>query len=102
MDRKAALDSYGVVFNVRTEIFKRDPRGKILEPLLHNEDDAVRVCAAASLAAPGDDRCIKILKDVAERPELNPSNAVILARFFLDNINKQLQMRESARNNSYQ
>jgi hypothetical protein len=91
MEKKEALESYQVVLDVREEVLSRDSSGNLLIPLLHDEDDAVRVCAAACMGGLAGDRFITIIRDVAERPEVNPSNVVFLARFFLDSINATIQ-----------
>ncbi len=47
-EKQEALHSYQRVLDVRTEVVRRDPLGKILIPLLHDEDDAVRVPSLCS------------------------------------------------------
>jgi hypothetical protein len=88
-ERNAAMAAYRKILVINRELQRRGLSIKLLEPLLRDDRDAVRVVAAMALSRPDDNRGIKILKDVAERPELNPSNVVMLARFFLENIEQQ-------------
>jgi hypothetical protein len=88
-EQQAAMAAYKRILAINGELQRRKASLKLLEPFLHDDRDAVRVVTAMALARPGDERCIKILKDVAERPEMSPSNVVMLAQFFLENIYKQ-------------
>jgi hypothetical protein len=83
------VSAYRKIVAIDDELQRRGSKIKFLTPLLNDRRDGVRVITAALLARPNDERCIKILRDVAERPETTASNVAMLARFFLDSIYDQ-------------
>jgi len=95
-EQQAAMIAYRRILAINGELTRRGSAMKLLSPLLHDERDAVRVVAASALVRSGDERCLKILKDVAERPEVNPSNVVMFAQFLLANIEKKKDSSEEA------
>jgi hypothetical protein len=93
-EQQVAMTAYRRILAINGELQRRKASLKLLEPFLHDDRDAVRVVTAMALSKRGDGRCIKILKDVAERPEVNTSNVVMLAQFFLTNIENQKDSSE--------
>ena len=94
-DANKSLEAYKKISVIDGELKRRNQKTYVLTPLLNDGRDAVRIVAAASLARPGDDKCIRILNDVASRAEMNPSNAVIVAKLLLQAIEeKKEQMGE--------
>jgi hypothetical protein len=88
-EAEQSASAYRKIVAIDDELQRRGAKLKLLTPLLNDRRDGVRVITAALLARPNDERCIKILREVAERQETTASNVAMLARFFLDNIYDQ-------------